>query len=73
MDAEVLLLDRSPERLRSLEADRRGRLMSVVSSRGLLERLVPSADLVIGAVLTPGGEPPPWLTKPWSSRCDRVR
>ena len=38
MDAEVLLLDRSPERLRSLEADRRGRLMSVVSSRGLLER-----------------------------------
>ena len=58
MDAEVLLLDRSPERLRSLEADRRGRLMSVVSSRGLLERLVPSADLVIGAVLTPGGRAP---------------
>ena len=24
MDAEVLLLDRSPQRLRSLEADRRG-------------------------------------------------
>ena len=58
MDAEVLLLDRSPERLRSLEADRRGRLMSVVSSRGLLERLVPTADLVIGAVLTPGGRAP---------------
>ena len=58
MDAEVLLLDRSPERLRKLEADRRGRLMSVVSSRGLLERLVPSADLLIGAVLTPGGRAP---------------
>ncbi len=58
MDAEVMLLDRSPERLRSLEADRRGRLMSVVSSRGLLERLVPSADLLIGAVLTPGGRAP---------------
>ena len=58
MDAEVLLLDRSPERLRRLEADRRGRLMSVVSSRGLLERLVPSADLLIGAVLTPGGRAP---------------
>ena len=58
MDAEVLLLDRSPQRLRSLEADRRGRLMSVVSSRGLLERLVPTADLVIGAVLTPGGRAP---------------
>ena len=35
MDAEVLLLDRSPERLRSLESDRRGRLISMVSSRGL--------------------------------------
>jgi len=58
MDAEVLLLDRSPEKLRSLEAARRGRLISVVSSRGLLERLVPSADLLIGAVLTPGGRAP---------------
>ena len=58
MDAEVMLLDRSPEKLRSLEADRRGRLMSMVSSRGLLERLVPSADLLIGAVLTPGGRAP---------------
>ena len=58
MDAEVLLLDRSPERLRSLEADRRGRLISMVSSRGLLERLVPTADLLIGAVLTPGGRAP---------------
>ena len=34
MDAEVMLLDRSPERLRSLEAYRSGRLMSIVSSRG---------------------------------------
>ena len=44
MDAEVLLLDRSPERLRSLEADRRGRLTSIMSSRGLLERLIPTAQ-----------------------------
>jgi len=58
MDAEVLLLDRSPQRLRQLEADRRGRLVSLVSSRSLIERLVPGADLVIGAVLTPGGRAP---------------
>ncbi|KZR77784.1 alanine dehydrogenase [Prochlorococcus marinus] len=58
MDAEVMLLDRSPERLRSLEASRRGRLISVVNSRGLLERLIPTADLLIGAVLTPGGRAP---------------
>jgi alanine dehydrogenase len=58
MDAEVFLLDRSPQRLRELEADRRGRLVSLVSSRSLIERLVPEADLVIGAVLTPGGRAP---------------
>lgn len=58
MDAEVFLLDRSPQKLRSLEADRRGRLVSLVSSQGLIERLVPGADLVIGAVLTPGGRAP---------------
>jgi alanine dehydrogenase len=51
MDAEVFLLDRSPERLRSLEAHRRGRLVSLVSSSSLIERLVPSADLLIGAGL----------------------
>ncbi len=58
MDAEVFLLDRSPQRLRQLESDRRGRLVNLVSSRSLIERLVPGADLVIGAVLTPGGRAP---------------
>ena len=58
MDAEVMLLDRSPERLRKLEADRQGRLISIVSNRGLLERLIPTADLVIGAVLSPGDRAP---------------
>ena len=58
MDAEVFLLDHSPQRLRSLESDRSGRLVSLVSSRGLIERMVPGADLLIGAVLTPGGRAP---------------
>ena len=58
MDAEVLLLDHSPERLRRLESQRRGRLVNLVSSRGLLERLVPTADLLIGAVLLPGDRAP---------------
>ncbi|MCP9928059.1 alanine dehydrogenase [Cyanobium sp. CH-040] len=58
MDAEVFLLDRSPQRLREREAERRGRLVSLVSSRSLVERLVPAADLVVGAVLTPGGRAP---------------
>ena len=58
MDAEVLLLDRSPQKLRSLEAQRSGRLVSLVSNRSLIERLVPEADLLIGAVLTAGGRAP---------------
>jgi len=58
VDAEVFLLDRSPEKLRSLEAQRRGRLVGLVSSRSLIERLVPEADLLIGAVLTAGGRAP---------------
>ena len=58
MDAEVLLLDQSPQRLRRVEGLRQGRLVTLVSSRGLLERLVPSADLLIGAVLLPGDRAP---------------
>ena len=58
MDAEVFLLDLSPERLRRLESQRQGRLVSLVSSRSLLERLVPTADLLIGAVLLPGDRAP---------------
>lgn len=58
MDAEVFLLDRSPQKLRSLEAQRCGRLVGLVSNRSLIERLVPEADLLIGAVLTAGGRAP---------------
>jgi alanine dehydrogenase len=58
MDAQVYLLDRSPQRLRELDADRRGRLVTLVSNDALIERLVPDADLLIGAVLLPGGRAP---------------
>jgi alanine dehydrogenase len=58
MDAEVVLLDRSPEKLRQLEPARQGRMVTLVSSRSLIERLVPDADLLIGAVLLPGGRAP---------------
>ena len=68
MDAEVFLLDLSPERLRRLESQRQGRLVSLVSSRGLLERLVPSADLLIGAVLLPGDRAPTLVEEELVSR-----
>ena len=58
MDAEVLLLDQSPQRLRALEAERRGLPVGLLSSPGLIERLIPETDLLIGAVLLPGGRAP---------------
>ncbi|MEY3930132.1 MAG: alanine dehydrogenase [Cyanobacteriota bacterium] len=64
LDAEVLLLDLSPERLRRLEPLRQGRLISLVSSRSLLERVVPTADLLIGAVLLPGDRAPTLVDEP---------
>ncbi|MFM7086995.1 MAG: alanine dehydrogenase [Cyanobium sp.] len=68
MDADVVLLDRSPQRLRALEAERRGRLVSLVSSSTLIERLVPEADLLIGAVLLPGGRAPVLVDEPLVQR-----
>ena len=58
MDAEVFLLDRSPVKLRELEPSRQGRMVTLVSNNTLIERLVPDADLLIGAVLLPGGRAP---------------
>ena len=58
MDGEVYLLDRSPQKLRSLDTYRQGRLVSLISSPSLIERLVPETDLLIGAVLTAGGRAP---------------
>jgi alanine dehydrogenase len=63
MDAEVFLLDRSPEKLRQLEPSRRGRMVTLVSNNTLIERLVPAADLLIGAVLLPGGRAPTLVSK----------
>ena len=35
-----------------------GRIVTLTSNRGVVERVVPEADLVIGAVLVPGGRAP---------------
>ena len=56
MDAEVLLLDRSPERLRSLESDRRGRL----NQHGEQSRLA-------GAAGANGRPPDRCRADPWRS------
>ena len=63
MEAEVLLLDRSIDRLRFVDQIHKGRIMTLASNRGAVERAVAGADLVIGAVLVPGGRAPTVVTE----------
>ena len=54
MEAEVMLLDKNLDRLRFVDQIHRGRIVTLASNRGAVERAVAEADLVIGAVLVAG-------------------
>jgi alanine dehydrogenase len=58
MEAEVVLIDKNLDRLRWVDQIHRGRIMTVASNRGAIERSVADADLLIGAVLVAGGRAP---------------
>jgi alanine dehydrogenase len=58
MEAEVILLDKNLDRLRWVDQIHKGRIMTLASNRGAIERSVAEADLVIGAVLVAGGRAP---------------
>ena len=58
LEAEVDLLDKSIDRLRYVDQIQMGRVTTLASNRGQVERVVTQADLVIGAVLVPGGRAP---------------
>jgi alanine dehydrogenase len=62
MEAEVMLLDRNLDRLRWVDQIHKGRIMTLASNRGTVERAVAEADLVVGAVLVPGGRAPVVVT-----------
>ena len=62
MEAEVLLLDQNLDRLRWVDQIHKGRIMTLASNRLAVERAVADADLVIGAVLVPGGRAPVVVT-----------
>jgi alanine dehydrogenase len=63
MEAEVLLLDRDLDRLRWVDQIHRGRIMTLASNRGAIERAVAEADVVVGAVLVAGGRAPTVVTE----------
>jgi alanine dehydrogenase len=58
LEAEVHLLDKNIDRLRFIDQIQMGRITTLASNRGVVERSVAEADLVIGAVLVPGGRAP---------------
>ncbi len=62
MEAEVNLLDLDLDRLRWVDQIHRGRITTLASNHGSVERVVADADLVIGAVLVPGGRAPTVVT-----------
>jgi alanine dehydrogenase len=62
MEAEVVLLDRDLDRLRWVDQIHKGRIMTLASNRLAVDRAVAEADLVIGAVLVPGGRAPVVVT-----------
>lgn len=63
IEAEVHLLDKDLDRLRFVDQIHRGRITTLASNRGAVERAVAEADLVIGAVLVAGGRAPTIVTE----------
>lgn len=58
MQAEVLLLDRNIDKLRHADMIYQGHCQTVASNSYEIAKAVTDADLVIGAVLTPGAKAP---------------
>jgi len=68
MQAEVLLLDKDVNKLRSADRIYQGHLQTVASNAYEIERAVLDADLVIGAVLVPGAKAPTLVSHQLVSR-----
>ncbi|OEE59768.1 alanine dehydrogenase [Enterovibrio norvegicus FF-454] len=62
MRADVSILDRNIDTLRSLDEEFQGRAKVLYSTEEILEKHVLAADLVIGAVLIPGAAAPKLVT-----------
>jgi len=71
MEAEVVLFDKNLDRLRWVDQITKGRIVTLASNRGALERNLADADLVIGAVLVAGGRAPVVVTEDMVRRMKR--
>lgn len=63
MQAKVSLMDKNPDRLRWADQIHMGRITTLASNLGAVERAVAGADLLIGAVLIAGEHAPMVVTE----------
>jgi alanine dehydrogenase len=63
MEASVTILDLDVGKLRYIDSVHRGRITTLSSNRLTLEEQIPTADLLIGAVLVPGARAPVVVTE----------
>ena len=64
MEARVVVMDKSLTRLQELDFQFGSKLSTVYATEEALENILPSIDLVIGAVLVPGAAAPKLITRP---------
>jgi alanine dehydrogenase len=69
--AQVVVIDKSTDALRRIDAMLGARVMTVFSNRDNVEREVLAADLVISGVLIPGDEAPKLVTRAMLPRMKR--
>ena len=63
LGADVTVLDVNQERLRHLDEITESRMKTLISNPYVLHRVIPQADLLIGAVLVPGARAPQLITE----------
>jgi alanine dehydrogenase len=63
MEAEVIIIDKDIDKLRTVDLIHKGRILTVTSNRAAIEHHVARADLVIGAVLVAGARAPMLVTE----------
>jgi alanine dehydrogenase len=68
LGAQVTVINLDVERLRSLDDQYQGRIVTRAASSATIEEVVCSADLVIGAVLVPGARAPKLVSRSLVSR-----
>ena len=63
MEAEVVVLDKSLDRLRFIDQIHKGRIMTLMSDQLTLEQRVRESDVLIGTVLVPGAKAPKLVSR----------